>query len=71
MGVEKREALEEKRAAADELAHAMHQHEKRLTCIYDGVLQGMLNDLDDAVPFCSSYIGITNVQATNTLTTKT
>ena len=60
----------EKRAAAAEIAEVFHQHEKRLTCIYDGFLQGAELERDSAVPWCSTYLGIKQLTATSTVTAK-
>ena len=68
--LEKRASIQDKPAEA-ELEEVFHQYEKRLICIYDGVLNGLLNDIEDADPWCRSYIGINDVTASKTVVTRT
>lgn len=44
---------------------------KDLICYGDAVLQAFQNGLDDTVPFCSSYLGITDLSSTSMVTAKT
>lgn len=67
---EKREALPDTGAAAA-LANIFHQHEKRLVCIYDSVLDSMYRYPEDSVPFCSTFLGIENTKATRTVQART
>lgn len=55
-----------KMAAAAELKDVFHQHEKRLTCYEDWILQSLQNDPQDTDPFCSSFISIPHQTSTQT-----
>ena len=66
---EKRD-LNERRAVA-ELEGVFHQHDKRITCLYDTLLQDLENDRDEADPFCRDFLNFPTATATNTVVTKT
>jgi hypothetical protein len=44
---------------------------KDLICYEDAALQAFQNSPDDTVPFCSSYLGITDLSSTSMVTAKT
>ena len=68
--LEKRGSLDLRDAAA-ELENMFHQHEKRITCVYDLYLDSFTEHAQDSEPFCSSYLGIQPATATSTFITKT
>ncbi|KAL9128873.1 MAG: hypothetical protein Q9217_002530 [Psora testacea] len=68
--LEKRDSIG-KREAAAELEEVFYEREKRIVCLEDDVLLSFQAYEDDAIQFCSNYLGIQDTTSTTTNVGKT